>query len=144
MKRAFYMAATFVVAAILIFPFYLHAEEFWHDQLSREDWQATKNREGWIKEQAAACIRERQRVSSAHGRAVAYLDQRDRTLAGGYVGSGIIMREEKRIQRIFYQAADTIQAINYSLGARENPAAECKGAADAAIKEIRTIIQRYP
>lgn len=138
------VAAVLVIAASVVLSAPVHAETFWHDEISREEWQATKDKEAWIKEQAAACIRERQRVSSAHGQAVAYLDRRDRTLGGGYVGSGIIMREEKRIQRIFYRAADAIHVINYSLGEWADPAAECQGVADAAVAEIKAIIDRYP
>lgn len=142
--KSLMVAATLVVAASVAFPASSHAETFWHDQITKEEWQTTKEREGWIKKNAAACIRERQRVSSAHGQAVAYLDRRDRTLGGGYVGSGIIMREEKRIQRIFYRAADAIHVINYSLGEWADPAAECQGVADAAVAEIKAIIDRYP
>jgi len=138
------MAATLVVAAAMAFPAPVHAETFWHDRITKQEWQATKEREGWIKEQAAACIGERLRVSDAHSQSVSYLDRRDRTLGGGYVGSGIIMREEKRIQRIVYRAFDQINAISYSLGERADPAAECKAMADTAILGIRAIIERYP
>lgn len=138
------VAATLVVAASVACSAPAQADTFWHDRISREEWQTTKEKEAWIKEQAAACTRERLRVSDAHSQGAAYLGRRDRTLAGGYVGSGIIMREEKRLQRLFYRAADAIHVISYSLGERSDPAAECKAVADAAILDIKAIIERYP
>jgi hypothetical protein len=138
------VAVTLVVVTTVAFPANGQSETFWHDQITKEEWRATKEKEAWIKEQAAACIGERLRVSDAHSQSVSYLDRRDRTLGGGYVGSGIIMREEKRIQRIVYRAFDQINAISYSLGERADPAAECKAMADTAILEIRAIIERYP
>lgn len=142
--KSFMVAVTLVVAAFMAFPPTALAESFWHDEMSREDWGTVKEREPWLREQAAACIRERLRVSDAHGQAAAYLDRRDRTLSGGYVGSGIIIREERRIQRIAYRGFDAINAISYSLAERIDPASECKGVADAAIAEIKAIIERYP
>ncbi|KJS41149.1 MAG: hypothetical protein VR70_05195 [Rhodospirillaceae bacterium BRH_c57] len=138
------VAVILAVAVAIAFPDNVQAETFWHDSVSREDWERVKEREPWLQQQAATCIRERLRVSDAHSQAVAYLDRRDRTLGGGYVGSGIIMREEKRIQRIVYRAFDQINAISYSLGERTDPAAECKGVAEAAILDIKAIIDRYP
>lgn len=138
------LAAILMIAASITFAISAQAETFWHDEMSREDWEKIKEREPWIKQQAAACIRERRRVSDAHGQATAYLDQRDRTLSGGYVGSGIILREERRIQRIVYKAFDAIQAISYSLGERSDPAADCRDVADEAISGINVIVERYP
>lgn len=142
--KALMVAVIFVVAALMTFPADGQSETFWHDEITKEEWQVIKDREGWIKQQAASCIRERHRVSDAHSRAVSYLDQRDRTLSGAYVGSGIIMREEKRVKRIAYRAFDAINAISYSLGERTDPASGCKDAAHAAILDIRAIIERYP
>jgi hypothetical protein len=137
-------AAIIAVAAVMAFPAHGQSETFWHDEITKEEWQVIKEREGWIKQQAASCVRERLRLSDAHGQATAYLDQRDRTLSGGYVGSGIILREERRIQRIVYKAFDAIQAISYSLGERSDPAAECRDVANEAISGIKVIVERYP
>jgi hypothetical protein len=137
------LGTTIAVMIAMVTP--VTAEEpHWSDALTRRDWEVKKADARTRYDQAMTCLSEKYRIGGVFETSANHLIQNDRRMTGGYIPTGVAMREESRMLKIAYEGFDALKRVRYSLASHSDPVSVCKNIADRHIERIERIISKYP